>query len=76
MLSEAGCSAVEALQAATTTNAALLNRERQIGQVAPGFDADLVVVGSNPLQEIRTVLDPLVVISNGRVAVDRLTFAR
>jgi imidazolonepropionase-like amidohydrolase len=76
MLSEAGFSAVEALQAATTTNAALLNRERQIGQVAPGFDADLVVVGSNPLQEIRTVLDPLVVISNGRVAVDRLTFAR
>jgi imidazolonepropionase-like amidohydrolase len=76
MLSEAGFSAVEALQAATTTNAALLNRERQIGQVAPGFDADLVVVGSNPLLEIRTVLDPLVVISNGRVAVDRLTFAR
>jgi hypothetical protein len=35
-----------------------------------------VVVGSNPLQEIRTVLDPLVVVSNGRVAVDRLTFAR
>jgi imidazolonepropionase-like amidohydrolase len=76
MLSEAGFAAVEALQAATTTNAALLNRERQIGQVAPGFDADLVVVGSDPLQEIRTVLDPLVVVSNGRVAVDRLAFAR
>ena len=76
MLSEAGLSAREALQAATTINAALLSREKQIGQIAAGFDADLVVVGGNPLQDIRTVLDPLMVISNGRVALDRLTFGR
>jgi imidazolonepropionase-like amidohydrolase len=76
MLSEAGFSALEALQAATLTNAALLNREKQIGQLATGFDADLVVVGGNPLQDIRVVLDPLMVVSNGRVALDRLTFGR
>ena len=76
MLSEAGLSPAEALQAATTINAALLNRERQIGQLVAGFDADLVVVGANPLQDIRTVLDPLVVISNGRIVVDRLAFGK
>jgi imidazolonepropionase-like amidohydrolase len=76
MLTEAGLSPVEALQAATITNAALLSREKQIGQLVAGFDADLIVVGTNPLQDIRAVLDPLVVVSNGRMAVDRLTFAR
>lgn len=76
MLAEAGLSALEALQAATTVNAALLDRAKQIGQLATGFDADLMVVSGNPLQDIRTVLDPLMVVSNGRVAVDRLTFAR
>jgi imidazolonepropionase-like amidohydrolase len=76
VLAEAGLSALEALQAATTINAALLDREKQIGQLATGFDADLLVLGGNPLQDIRTVLDPLMVVSNGRVVVDRLTFAR
>lgn len=76
VLHEAGLPPIEALRAATTVNAALFNREKQIGQVAPGFDADLVVVAADPLTDIRTVLDPLLVISNGRVALDRLTFAR
>jgi imidazolonepropionase-like amidohydrolase len=75
-LAEAGLSPLEALQAATTINAALLGRERQIGQLATGFDADLVVVAANPLQDIRAVLDPLMVVSNGRIVVDRLSFAR
>ena len=76
MLAEAGLTPIEALQAATTRNAELLQRERQIGQLAPGFEADLVVVSGNPLQDVRTLLDPLMVVSNGRVAVDRLTFGK
>ncbi len=76
MLAEAGLTPLEALQAATTSNAALLKREQRIGQVAEGFEADLVVVGGNPLEDVRTVLDPLLVISNGHVALDRLTFGR
>ena len=76
MLAEAGLTPIEALQAATTRNAELLQRERQIGQLAPGFEADLVVVSGNPLQDVRTLLDPLMVVSNGKVAVDRLTFGK
>lgn len=76
VLSEAGLTPLEALQSATLRNAELLQREKQIGQVAPGFEADVLVVGENPLQNIRAVLDPLMVISNGRVALDRLNFGK
>lgn len=76
VLVDAGMTPLQALQAATVTNAEMLRLEKQIAQVAPGFEADLLVVDANPLDNIRTLLDPLVVISNGRLALDRLTFAK
>lgn len=76
VLHEAGLTPLEALRAATTVNARLFDREKQIGQAAPGFEADLLIVAGNPLEDVRTVLDPLLVISNGRVALDRLTFGK
>jgi imidazolonepropionase-like amidohydrolase len=76
VLTEAGLTPLEALQSATTLNAELLNRAGQIGQVAAGFEADVLVVGGNPLQNVGGVLDPLMVISNGRVALDRLTYGK
>jgi hypothetical protein len=36
----------------------------------------VLVVDANPLDNIRTLLDPLLVVSNGRLALDRLTFAK
>ena len=75
-LIEAGFTPLAALQAATTMNAELLRLEKQIGQVRAGFEADLVVVDRNPLDQPRTLLDPLMVLSNGRVALDRLTFSK
>lgn len=72
----AGLTPLQALQAATTVNAALLKLERQIGQVAVGFEADLLVVDQSPVERPRTLLDPLLVVSNGRVVLDRLTFAK
>ena len=59
-----------------STGAEMLRLDKQIGQVAPGFEADLVVVERNPLEEVATLQDPLLVISNGRVGLDRLTFGR
>jgi hypothetical protein len=35
-----------------------------------------VVVERNPLEQVRTLHDPLLVVSNGRVVVNRLTFAK
>src|SRR6266581_3497899 len=49
---------------------------KSIGVVETGFEADLIAVERNPLDEITTVRDPLLVISNGRIALDRLDFGR
>ena len=75
-LVDAGMTPLAALQAATVNNARMLKREKQIGPVATGFEADLVVVERNPLESVGTLQDPLLVISNGRIGVDRLSFGR
>ena len=76
MLVEAGLTPLQALQAATVTNAEMLRLEKQIGVIAPAFEADVLVVDANPIENVRTLLDPLLVISNGRLAMDRLTFGK
>lgn len=75
-LIEAGLPALAALQTGTINNARMLQREKQLGQVAVGFDADVLVVERNPLEHVTTLQDPLLVISNGRVGLDRLNFGR
>lgn len=72
----AGVPALAALQAATLTAAEMLRLEKQIGVVDTGFQADLLVVERNPLEYVATLQDPLLVISNGRVAIDRLNFGK
>jgi imidazolonepropionase-like amidohydrolase len=76
VLVDAGLTPLQALQAATITNAEMLRLEQRIGAIEAGFEADVLVVDANPLQNIRTLLDPLLVVSNGRLALDRLTFAK
>jgi imidazolonepropionase-like amidohydrolase len=71
-----GLPPLSALQAATSRAAELLRLEKKTGQLGPGFEADILVVERNPLEDVGTLRDPLLVISNGRVAVDRLTFAK
>jgi imidazolonepropionase-like amidohydrolase len=72
----AGLTPLAALQGATNLNAEMLRLGAQVGQVKAGFEADLVVVDANPLEQPRTLLDPLLVVSNGRVVLDRLQFGR
>lgn len=52
LLGEAGLTPVEALRAATSTAARMLGREGDIGTIAPGARADLVVVEGNPLDSL------------------------
>lgn len=65
-LVEAGVSPHEALDAATAGNAGLLNMQDEIGTIARGKQADLVVVKSDPLKQLESVREPVVVIKNGR----------
>jgi imidazolonepropionase-like amidohydrolase len=71
-----GMTPLEAIQAATVTAAELLRIEKTTGAVEPGLDADLIVVEENPLENIRALQDVLLVVSNGRVALNRLTFGK
>ena len=73
---EMGFSTLEAIQSATIVNAEMLRLEKSIGAVEAGYEADLIAVEKNPLETITTVQDPLLVISNGRIGVDRLDFGR
>jgi imidazolonepropionase-like amidohydrolase len=62
-----GMQPAEALQAATIHAAALLGQSSQLGQVKPGYYADLVVVNDDPLKNIGTMEKVAVVIKNGMV---------
>lgn len=73
---EIGMTPLQALQAATTTAAELLGLEKRTGAVEVGLEADVIVVERNPLESVRTLQDPLFVMSNGRVAVNRLSFGK
>ena len=73
---DTGFTTLEAIQSATIVNAEMLRLEKSIGVVEAGYEADVIAVEKNPLENITTVQDPVLVISNGRVAVDRLDFAR
>jgi len=71
-----GMTPLEALQSATITAAELFRIERKTGAIEPGLEADLIVVEENPLEVVRTLQDVLFVMSNGRIAVDRLRFGK
>jgi imidazolonepropionase-like amidohydrolase len=73
---EMGFTPLQAIQSATVVNAEMLRLEKSIGVVETGYDADLIAVEQNPLLNITTTQDPLLVISNGRIGIDRLNFAR
>jgi imidazolonepropionase-like amidohydrolase len=73
---EMGFTPLEAIQSATIRNAEMLRLEKSIGLLQAGYEADLIAVDQNPLEHVTTVQDPLLVITNGRIGVDRLNFGR
>ena len=60
-----GMSQADALQTATIHAADLLGQSSQLGQIKPGYYADMVVVNSNPLSDISVMTDIQVVIKSG-----------
>lgn len=72
---EVGLPPLDAIQSATIIAAELLQLEGKTGVVEAGLEADLIAIEGNPLEDIRVIQDVLVVISNGRVAMNRLPFA-
>ena len=66
-MTEAGMPAVEALQAATIVNATVLQRSDELGQIAPGFKADLVASDENALEDITTLERISFVMKDGKI---------
>lgn len=58
LLVEAGFSPMQALVTATSSSAACLGMENEVGTLAPGYYADLIVVEGDPLTDIRILQDP------------------
>ena len=70
-----GVSNAFALHTATQVNAQLLGLGDTTGVVAVGYDADLLAVASNPLEDLAALRQPLHVMARGRLA-DRLKVKR
>lgn len=70
-----GFTPIEAIRSATLYAAELLRIEEDTGTIEPGKEADLIVVPENPLEHPSAIQDVVAVVSNGRVALNRLPFA-
>jgi len=70
---KAGMTPAEALQTATRNAAELLGMADQIGEIAPGYQADMVAVDGDPLSDIQVVIDKVRwVMKGGQVVVDKV----
>jgi len=67
-----GMTPAQALATATTNAADVLGMSTQLGQIAPGFFADIVAVDGDPLADINVVINNVKwVMKGGAVVVDR-----
>jgi imidazolonepropionase-like amidohydrolase len=67
MLVDYGLTPVQALRAATSTDARVLHMQDRIGSVAPGLLADLIAVDGDPTREISAIRHVRLVMKGGAV---------
>jgi imidazolonepropionase-like amidohydrolase len=67
LIAEAGFAPPAILKAATAGGAAALGVSRDLGSIAPGKLADLVLLGSDPLRDVRNLRDVKFVMKAGRL---------
>lgn len=60
---------IDTIRSATTTAARLLQREGELGVIAPGAHGDLVVLAGDPLQDVSAIAEtlPQRVVQGGRI---------
>jgi imidazolonepropionase-like amidohydrolase len=68
-LLEAGLTPMEVIQAGTLYAARVCGHRDELGTLAPGTPADVIIVAGNPLKNIDAMNNVRVVIINGQVAV-------
>ncbi len=70
---ERGMTPMAAIQAATTGAAEMIGWKDKVGQLAPGYFADLIAVGDDPVANIRTLENVPFVIKGGVLYKNALT---
>jgi hypothetical protein len=66
LLSASGLSSYDVLRSATIVPAAFLGKSNEFGTIAPGQRADILLIQSNPLQDLRALERPSGVMVRGR----------
>ena len=64
---EAGMPALEAIRSATLNAAALLDQEKRLGSIEPGYAADIIAVSGDPLRDVSILQDVRFVMKDGVV---------
>jgi imidazolonepropionase-like amidohydrolase len=67
MVDWGGMSPRDALASATTIAAKLLDKQDEIGRIAPGYSADIIAVDGDPLRDVRTLEKVGFVMARGRI---------
>jgi imidazolonepropionase-like amidohydrolase len=71
-LVDCGYTPLEAIQSATYNSARAIGIERRTGSIAVGLEADLLVIDRDPRTDVTTLLEPMLVMTNGNVVLNRL----
>ncbi|HEY1145882.1 MAG TPA: amidohydrolase family protein, partial [Allosphingosinicella sp.] len=67
LMVRAGLTPAEALRAATTGGATFIGRKDDLGRIAPGHEADMLILRANPLADIAGTRAIDAVVSDGRI---------
>lgn len=76
LMAGAGLTPLQALQSISTDAARLLRIDLDVGQVRPGFAADLIAVPGDPLDDLEAMRHISLVVQGGRVIRDGSATAR
>ncbi len=66
-----GMSPADVLRAGLINGAKVLHWSEEIGQLKPGFYADVIAVPGDPIKDISVLKSPSLVMKNGEVLVKR-----
>jgi imidazolonepropionase-like amidohydrolase len=67
LMQQAGLPNIAVLRAATINAAKALGKTSELGQVAIGYNADLILSAHNPLENLTTLQQPDAVVKHGRI---------
>lgn len=67
-----GMSPMDAIKSATSLAAACIGVDKRTGSIKPGLEADFIAIERDPTADITAIQDVIVVINNGKIAVNRL----